>query len=188
MASLLCGRACHCQPSRARLKGRASHQDWKARMATTGHNRLVTVIGGSGFVGRQVVRGLAREGYRVRVACRRPNLALAALPNGTPGQIVPVQANVRYPASLAAACEGAYAVVNLVGVLTSSGAQSFDAIHAFGAEAAAHAAHAARLRVRRVRHESFLARKLSGRPSYLDRKMVSSTSSRRWRDLRRPCR
>ncbi len=64
-----------------------------------------------------------------------------------PGQIMPVQANVRYPASLAAACDGAYAVINLTGVLYSAGAQSFDAVHAFGAEASAKAARAARARV-----------------------------------------
>ncbi len=109
-------------------------------MAATGNNRLVTVIGGSGFVGRQLVRSLARRGYRIRVACRRPDLALQVVPNGTPGQIALVQANVRYPQSLAAACEGAYAVVNLVGVLYGRGAQTFDAVHAFGAEASARAA------------------------------------------------
>lgn len=109
-------------------------------MAASGNNRLVTVIGGSGFVGRQLVRALAKRGYRIRVACRRPDLAMQVIPNGTPGQIALVQANVRYPQSIAAACEGAYAVVNLVGVLFGHGAQTFDAVHAFGAEASARAA------------------------------------------------
>ncbi len=109
----------------------------------TGNNRLVTVIGGSGFVGRQLVRALAKRGYRVRVACRRPDLAINVLPSGTPGQIALVQANVRYPQSVSAACEGAYAVVNLVGVLSNGGAQTFDALHAFGAEASARAARQA---------------------------------------------
>jgi NADH dehydrogenase len=81
------------------------------------------------------------------VACRRPDLAGHVQPLGTPGQIMPVQANVRFPASLAAACEGAYAVINLTGVLHSAGAQSFDAIHVFGAEASAKAARAAKARV-----------------------------------------
>jgi len=108
---------------------------------------LITIIGGSGFVGRHVVRALARRGYRIRVACRRPDLAGHVQPLGTPGQVVPVQANVRFPASLTAACEGAYAVINLVGVLYSRGAQSFDAVHVFGAEASAKAAKAARARV-----------------------------------------
>ena len=110
-------------------------------------DRLITIIGGSGFVGRHIVRALARRGYRIRVACRRPDLAGHLQPLGNTGQIMPVQANVRYPASLAAACEGAYAVINLTGVLHSSGAQSFDAVHSFGAEASARAAKEARARV-----------------------------------------
>ncbi len=110
-------------------------------------DRLITIIGGSGFLGRHVVRALAQRGYRIRVACRRPDLAGHLQPLGNVGQIMMVQANLRYPASLAAACEGAYAVINLPGVLHSSGAQSFDAIHAFGAEAAAKAAKAAGARL-----------------------------------------
>jgi NADH dehydrogenase len=109
--------------------------------------KLITIIGGSGFVGRHIVRALAKRGYRIRVACRRPDLAGHVQPLGTPGQIMPVQANVRYPASLAAACEGAFAVINLTGVLHSSGAQSFDAVHVFGAEASAKAAKAAKARI-----------------------------------------
>jgi uncharacterized protein YbjT (DUF2867 family) len=105
--------------------------------------KIITVIGGSGFIGRHIVRALAKRGYRIRVACRRPDLAGHVQPLGTPGQIMPVQANVRYPASLAAACEGAYAVINLPAVLVSKGTQSFDALHVFGAEAAAKAAKAA---------------------------------------------
>lgn len=110
-------------------------------------DRLITIIGGSGFVGRHIVRALARRGYRIRVACRRPDLAGHLQPLGNTGQIMAVQANVRYPASLEAACDGAYAVINLTGVLHSSGAQSFDAVHVFGAEASARAAKAARARV-----------------------------------------
>ena len=110
-------------------------------------DRLITIIGGSGFVGRHIVRALARRGYRIRVACRRPDLAGHLQPLGNTGQIMAVQANVRYPASLAAACEGAYAVINLTGVLHSAGTQSFEAIHAFGAEASAKAAKAARARL-----------------------------------------
>jgi len=110
-------------------------------------DKLITIIGGSGFVGRHIVRALARRGYRIRVACRRPDLAGHVQPLGTPGQIMPVQANVRYPASLAAACDGAFAVINLTGVLYGSGAQSFDAVHVFGAEASAKAAKAAKARL-----------------------------------------
>ncbi|MCB1378391.1 MAG: complex I NDUFA9 subunit family protein [Alphaproteobacteria bacterium] len=110
-------------------------------------NKLITIIGGSGFVGRHIVRALAKRGYRIRVACRRPDLAGHLQPLGTPGQIMPVQANVRFPASLAAACDGAHAVINLTGVLYSAGAQSFDAVHVFGAEACAKAAKAAKARL-----------------------------------------
>lgn len=107
-------------------------------------DRLITIIGGSGFLGRHIVRALARRGYRIRVACRRPDLAGHLQPLGNTGQIVAVQANVRYPTSINSACEGAYAVINLTGVLYSAGAQSFDAVHAFGAETAARAAKLAR--------------------------------------------
>ncbi len=100
----------------------------------------MTVIGGSGFVGRHVVRRLAQRGYRVRVAVRRPDLAGHLQPLGTVGQIVPVQANVRHKDSLAAAAQGANVVVNLVGILNNAGAQTFDTVHAEGARAAAEAA------------------------------------------------
>ncbi len=116
-----------------------------ATASTSG--KLITVIGGSGFIGRHLVQALAKRGYRIRVACRRPDLAGHVQPLGTPGQIMPVQANVRYPASLAAACDGAFAVVNLTGILYGSGAQSFDAVHVFGAEASAKAARAAKARL-----------------------------------------
>ena len=116
-------------------------------MISENSEKIVTLIGGSGFIGRHIVRALAKCGYRIRVACRRPDLAGHVQPLGTPGQIMPVQANVRYPASLAAACDGATAVVNLTGVLASRGSQSFDAIHVFGAEASARAAKAAKAQV-----------------------------------------
>ena len=116
-------------------------------MIAENSEKIVTLIGGSGFIGRHIVRALAKRGYRIRVACRRPDLAGHVQPLGTPGQIMPVQANVRFPASLAAACDGATAVVSLTGVLSSRGAQSFDAIHIFGAEASARAAKAAKAQV-----------------------------------------
>ena len=96
-------------------------------------DRLVTVFGGSGFVGRHVVRELANRGWRVRVACRRPDLAFFLQPLGRVGQVVAIQANVRDARSVAAAVQGADAVVNLVGVLAESGRQSFEAVHGFGA-------------------------------------------------------
>lgn len=105
--------------------------------------RLITVFGGSGFVGRHVVRALANRGWRVRVAVRRPDLAGHVRPMGGVGQVVPVQANLRYPNSVAEAIKGADGVVNLVGILHESGRQSFQKVQAEGpgtiAEAAARA-------------------------------------------------
>ncbi|ATQ68083.1 MULTISPECIES: complex I NDUFA9 subunit family protein [Methylosinus] len=105
--------------------------------------RLVTVFGGSGFIGRHVVGALARDGWRIRVACRRPDLAFHLQPLGKVGQIFPIQANLRNKASIAAAVKGADAVVNLVGILAEGGKQSFSALHAEGAKAVAEAAEAA---------------------------------------------
>ena len=107
------------------------------------HGSLVTVLGGSGFVGRYAVRALAGDGWRIRAAVRRPDLAGHLQPMGAVGQIQPVQANIRYPNSLRAAFEGADAVVNLVGILVKSGAQTFQAVHVVGARAAAKAAREA---------------------------------------------
>jgi len=109
-------------------------------VADTASETLITVIGGSGFIGRHIVQALAKRGYRIRVAVRRPDLAGYVQPLGTPGQIMPVQANVRFPDSLRAVCDGAAVVINLTGVLYSAGPQNFDAIHVFGAEASATAA------------------------------------------------
>jgi uncharacterized protein YbjT (DUF2867 family) len=106
-------------------------------------DRLVTVFGGSGFIGRHVVRALAKRGYRVRVAVRRPDLARFLMTAGAVGQIHGVQANLRYPDSVEAAVEGADAVVNLVGILHESGRNRFDAVHAFGPGAVARATRAA---------------------------------------------
>lgn len=101
---------------------------------------LVTVFGGSGFVGRHVVRALAMRGWRVRNACRRPDLAGHLQVLGRTGQIHSVQVNLRYPNSIAPALRNARAVVNLVGILQPRGRQTFDAVHAFGARAVARAA------------------------------------------------
>jgi uncharacterized protein YbjT (DUF2867 family) len=103
---------------------------------------LVTVFGGSGFLGRHVVRALAKLGYRVRVAVRRPDLAGHLQPLGRVGQIHAVQANLRYPTSVEAATRGADVVINLVGILFERGRQTFDAVQGFGAEAVALAAAA----------------------------------------------
>ncbi|MGN6286090.1 MAG: complex I NDUFA9 subunit family protein [Afipia sp.] len=101
---------------------------------------LVTVFGGSGFLGRHVVRALARRDYRLRVGVRRPELAGHLQPLGKVGQINPVQANIRHPGSIEAAMRGASVVVNLVGILTEGGAQTFDAVQAKGAQTVAEAA------------------------------------------------
>ena len=101
---------------------------------------LVTVFGGSGFLGRHVVRALARRDYRLRIGVRRPELAGHLQPLGRVGQINPVQANIRHPGSIEAAMRGASVVVNLVGILTESGAQTFNAVQARGAQTIAEAA------------------------------------------------
>ena len=104
---------------------------------------LVTVFGGSGFVGGQVVRALAKAGHRVRVAVRNPNLAYKMRMLGDVGQIEVVQANLRNAASVARALEGAEAAVNLVGVLWETGRQKFQALHVMGSRTVAEQAKAA---------------------------------------------
>src|ERR1700674_5886345 len=103
---------------------------------------LVTVFGGSGFVGRNVVRALCKRDYRIRVAVRRPELAGHLQPLGKVGQIHAVQANLRYPESVEAAMRGSHAAINLVGILAESGAQTFDSVQGLGAGAVAKAASA----------------------------------------------
>ena len=105
-------------------------------------NKLVTVFGGSGFLGRHVVRALAKRGHRIRVAVRRPDLAGHLQPMGRVGQIHAVQANLRYGASVEAALRDADAAVNLVGIMHEAGRQRFAAVQAYGAEQIALAASA----------------------------------------------
>ncbi|WP_439407512.1 complex I NDUFA9 subunit family protein [Bradyrhizobium sp. DASA03076] len=104
---------------------------------------LVTVFGGSGFLGRNVVRALCRRDYRIRVAVRRPELAGYLQPSGKVGQVHTIQANLRYPGSVEAAVRDSHVVINLVGILTEGGAQTFHAVQAKGAETVAKAAAAA---------------------------------------------
>lgn len=106
----------------------------------TNLDTLVTVFGGSGFIGRHVVRALARRQYRIRVAVRRPDLAGHLQPLGRVGQIHAVQANVRYPESVEAAVHEAEIVINLTGILFERGRQSFEAVQAEGALGVARAA------------------------------------------------
>jgi NADH dehydrogenase len=111
---------------------------------------LITIFGGSGFLGRHVVRALAKHEYRMRVAVRRPDLAGHLQPLGRVGQIQAVQANVRNRASVAAAVRGSDIVINLVGILFESGRQSFETVHALGAESVALAAAAENARMIQV--------------------------------------
>jgi NADH dehydrogenase len=111
------------------------------------NDTLITIFGGSGFLGRHLVRALARRQYRMRIAVRRPELAGYLQPLGRVGQIHAVQANVRHPGSVEAAVRNADIVINLVGILFERGRQRFEAVQAFGAEqiALAAAAHGARM-------------------------------------------
>lgn len=105
--------------------------------------KLVTIFGGSGFVGTQIVQALAKNGHRIRVAVRRPGLAGHTRMFGSVGQVQPIQANVRDLASVQRAVAGVDIVINLAGVGFSRGAQTFDAVHTRGAANVAEAAKAA---------------------------------------------
>jgi len=115
--------------------------------AQSNADTLITIFGGSGFLGRHLVRALAKQQYRIRIAVRRPDLAGYLQPLGSVGQIHSVQANVRHRPSVAAAVRGSNVVINLVGILFESGRQRFDTVQSFGAEAIAlaAAAHNARM-------------------------------------------
>ncbi|MBJ6371868.1 complex I NDUFA9 subunit family protein [Sedimentitalea arenosa] len=97
-------------------------------------SKLVTIYGGSGFVGRYVAQRMAQQGWRVRVAVRRPNEAIFVRPYGVVGQVEPVLCNIRDDQSVAAAMHGADAVVNCVGILNQSGKNKFETVQAEGAE------------------------------------------------------
>ena len=139
------------------------------------YDTLITVFGGSGFVGRHVVRALAQQHYRIRVAVRRPELAFHLQPLGRVGQIHAVQANVRHAGSVAAAVRDAQVVVNLVGILYARGRQRFEAVHTAGAEAVARAAaqqgarlvHMSALGVDRNEHALYARSKLAGEKAVL---------------------
>ncbi len=109
-------------------------------MPSANKTKVVTVFGGSGFAGRYVVRALAKRGYRVVVAVRRPDLAGHLQPLGDLGQIKAIQANVRVRWSVDRAVKGADAVINLVGTFDSGGRNNFNAVQVFGARAIAEAA------------------------------------------------
>ncbi|MFZ5964196.1 complex I NDUFA9 subunit family protein [Thalassococcus sp. BH17M4-6] len=105
-------------------------------------SKLVTIYGGSGFVGRYIARRMAKEGWRVRVAVRRPNDAIFVRPYGVVGQVEPVLCNIRNEESVRAVMNGADAVVNCVGILAESGKNHFDTVQAEGAERVARLAAA----------------------------------------------
>jgi NADH dehydrogenase len=112
------------------------------------------VFGGSGFIGKQVVRALAKRGYRVRIAMRRPHLGAELRVMGDVGQVQLVQANVRFPQSIDAALEEADAVVNLVAVMYENGKQNFETLHVEAAQVIAEAA--AKRGIKRIVHMSAL--------------------------------
>ncbi|MEX3010883.1 complex I NDUFA9 subunit family protein [Hoeflea sp. TYP-13] len=125
--------------------------------------KLVTVFGGSGFIGRYVVRALAKRGYNVRVAVRRPDLAGFLQPMGNVGQIVSVQANLRNRESVDRAVAGSDHVINLVGILFEKGRNTFDNVQLFGARAVAEACRAADIP---LTHMSALGADSAGRSDY----------------------
>jgi uncharacterized protein YbjT (DUF2867 family) len=110
--------------------------------ARSNKDTLITIYGGSGFLGRHVVRALARRDYRIRVAVRRPELAGHLQPLGKVGQINAVQANIRVAASVEAAARGAHVLIDLVGILFERSRQRFNTVHTVGAEQVALAANA----------------------------------------------
>ncbi|MGA7544315.1 MAG: complex I NDUFA9 subunit family protein [Methyloceanibacter sp.] len=113
---------------------------------TLNSSTLITLYGGSGFIGRHVVRAIAKTGARMRIAVRRPELCGHLQPLGGVGQINVVQANVRFPDSLIGPAEGADAVINLVGILFPTGKQTFNAVQDEGARHVAEAARTASAR------------------------------------------
>jgi uncharacterized protein YbjT (DUF2867 family) len=125
---------------------------------------LVTVFGGSGFIGRHLVGRLAKQGWIVRAAVRHPSAARFLKPMGDVGQITPIRVPVQDPVAVEAAVDGASAVVNLVGVLYEKGAQTFAAVHARGAHTIAEAA--ARAGVARLVHLSAIGADLHGEADY----------------------
>ena len=120
-------------PSEADERKMSEADKQGAEMTAVRPGGIVTVFGASGFAGRHIVRALARRGYRVRCAVRRPNLAHFLRPMGGVGQVEPVQANIRDEQSCRRAIAGADAVINLVGLLYERGSQRFETVHVEGA-------------------------------------------------------
>ncbi|MEM1397577.1 MAG: complex I NDUFA9 subunit family protein [Pseudomonadota bacterium] len=138
--------------------------------------KLAVVFGGSGFVGRNVVRELLKRDWRVRVAVRRPHQAQFLKPSGAVGQIQLAQANIRHEASVKDAIAGADAVVNCVGILFPTGPQNFDAIQADGA--ATIAQHAAKEGVQNFVHVSAIGADIDGEADYARTKAAGEAAVR----------
>lgn len=138
---------------------------------------IVTIFGGSGFVGRYVAQRMARLGWRVRVAVRRPNEALFVKPYGVVGQVVPMQANIRDDASCRRAIEGATAVVYCVGVLFSAGANTFEAVQAEGPDRVARIA--AQMGVKRFALVSAIGADADSNAAYARTKAAGEAAVRR---------
>ncbi|MDX5592154.1 complex I NDUFA9 subunit family protein [Pseudovibrio sp. SPO723] len=145
-------------------------------MATALNGKLVTVFGGSGFLGRHIIRALALRGYRVRAAVRRPENAEHLQPLGVVGQIMPVQANIRNRESVENAMRGSDAVINLVGILHESGKQTFEAIQASGAKNIADACAA--LDMNRVIHVSAIGADANSKSAYARSKAAGENAFR----------
>lgn len=137
---------------------------------------LVTVFGGSGFVGTQVVRALAKRGWRVRVAVRKPALAYELRMAGDVGQIQTVRCDITDKAAVAEAIRGADAVVNLVGILFETGGRKFEALHVQGAVNVAEAARAAG--VKRLTHMSAIGADVNGKAAYARTKGAAEAAVR----------
>lgn len=136
-------------------------------------NNLVTIFGGAGFIGTQLVQVLAREGYRIRVAVRRPDLAGHVKPLGTVGQVMPIQANIRNADSVERAIRGASVVINLVGIGHEGGKQRFNAVNVEGARNVAVAAKA--LKVEHLVHVSALGADAQSNSGYARSKALGET-------------
>jgi uncharacterized protein YbjT (DUF2867 family) len=127
-------------------------------------SKLVTIYGGSGFVGRYIARRMAKEGWRVRVAVRRPNEAIFVKTYGVVGQVEPVLCNIRDDASVASVMKGADAVINCVGVLAESGKNTFAAVQSEGAERIARLA--SEIGITRMVHVSAIGADIESDSSY----------------------
>ncbi len=133
--------------------------------------KLVTIIGGSGFVGRYVVRLLAKKGWRIKIVCRNPEQAGFLQPLGDVGQIQAVRANICDARALRAAIKGSDAIVNLAGVLAQSGKQTFDDVHCEGARRVCEAAKT--FEITNVVHVSALGADLRSKAQYARSKALA---------------